>query len=93
MSPPDRSGDRCAAMERLGSYSVMPKFGLMFSSALRNCTSCIAREACFRWSAKRSGTPAVPPEFCRNRDLLSELLCDAAIGHRSSALDMRPSAP
>lgn len=77
-------------MERLGidlGYRVVPRFGLLFSCALRNCGSCTARKTCAEWLANGHDGPFEPPKFCPNSDLLSELLCDSAIGHRIACVE------
>jgi hypothetical protein len=56
-------GDKSAAnidnmMERLGidpGCRVVPRFGLLFSCALRNCGSCTRRKACTEWLANDHG--------------------------------------
>jgi uncharacterized protein DUF6455 len=71
-------------MERLGidvGCCVVPWFNLIFCCALRNCGSCTARDACAEWLAKDRHDLFAPPKFCPNFDLLSELLCDPAVGH------------
>jgi hypothetical protein len=76
-------------MERLGidvGCCVVPRFSLLFSCALRNCGSCTAREACTEWLAKDLDDLLKPPKFCPNFDLLSELLYDPAIGHRTHSV-------
>ena len=73
-------------MERLGidlGFRVVPRFGLLFSCALRNCGSCVARKACADWLAQDHDALFGAPKFCPNADLLSELLCDSSIGDRS----------
>jgi hypothetical protein len=73
-------------MERLGidpGFRVVPRFGLLFACALRNCSACIARQACADWLAQAHDIPLSPPGFCPNADLLSELLCDSSIGRRN----------
>ena len=75
-------------MERLGidaGFRVVPRFGLLFTSALRNCRCCGAREACAQWLARDHDTRFGAPKFCPNADLLSELLCDCSSGHRCRA--------
>jgi hypothetical protein len=72
-------------MERLGidaGFRVVPRFGLLFACALRNCTSCNARAACTDWLVQDHHTRFGAPGFCPNADLLSELLCDCSSGHR-----------
>ena len=70
-------------MERLGidaGFRVVPRFGLLFCCALRNCGGCTQRRAYANWLAQERGTG--PPKFCPNADLLSELLYDSSIGKR-----------
>jgi hypothetical protein len=72
-------------MERLGidpGFRVVPRFGLLFTCALRNCGGCAQRRACADWLAQARGTALGPPKFCPNADLLSELLYDSSIGQR-----------
>jgi Family of unknown function (DUF6455) len=73
-------------MERLGidqGYRVVPRFGLLFSCALRNCGSCTRRKACADWLTADRDFVYGPPQFCPNFELLWELLCDPGIGHRT----------
>ena len=73
-------------MERLGidaGFRVVPRFGLLFACALRNCRCCPAREACADWLTQDHETLFGAPKFCPNADLLSELLCDCSSGHRT----------
>jgi hypothetical protein len=75
-------------MERLkidAGFRVVPRFGLLFVSALRNCRCCGAREACADWLAQDHETRFGAPQFCPNADLLSELLCDCSSGHRTGS--------
>jgi hypothetical protein len=72
-------------MRRLGidvGCRVVPRYGLLFCCALRNCGSCAARAECSDWLKKDDGAAFGPPKFCANADLLSELLCEPAIGRR-----------
>jgi hypothetical protein len=72
-------------MERLDidmAYAALPRYGLVFSSAMRACNSCTAHAACNQWLAKPRDRAFGPPKFCPGVDLLWELLCDPAIGHR-----------
>jgi hypothetical protein len=74
-------------MERLGidvGSRAVPRFGLLLSCALRNCSSCTARDACSRWLAHEHDPLTGPPKFCPNFDLLSELFYDPAVGHLGS---------
>jgi Family of unknown function (DUF6455) len=75
-------------MERLGidaGSRVAPRFGLLFSCALRNCRSCVARTACAEWLAQDSARFG-PPQFCPNADLFWELLHDTSIARRWPAI-------
>ena len=79
-------------MGRLGidmAYAVLPRYGLSFSSALRACNSCTARAQCTQWMADTRHTAFGPPKFCASADLLWELLCDPAIGHRPQSVQLR----
>jgi hypothetical protein len=72
-------------MERLGidpGFREVPRFGLLFCCALRNCGCCAERQACANWLAQDRDAPLGAPKFCPNADLLSELLYDSSIGHR-----------
>ena len=76
-------------MGRLGidmAYAALPRYGLSFSSALRACNSCTARAECAQWMAKTRHTAFGPPKFCASADLLWDLLCDPAIGHRPQSV-------
>jgi hypothetical protein len=66
------------------AYGAMPRFGLVFSSALRACNSCTAGVACAEWLAETRDTTSRPPRFCASVDLLWDLLCDPTIGHRTA---------
>jgi len=89
MSSSTRPGHTTAAnidpmMERLGidlGFRVVPRFGLLFACALRNCRSCTARSACADWLTQDRGAQLGPPKFCPNADLWSELLYDSSNGH------------
>ena len=66
-------------MERLGidvGSRAAPRFGLLFSCTLRNCSCCTAYESCSRWLATKHEPLVGPPKFCPNFDLLSELFFD-----------------
>jgi hypothetical protein len=65
-------------------FRVVPRFGLLFACALRNCGSCRARQACAEWLAQDHDARLAAPRFCPNADLFSELLCDSSIGHRGA---------
>jgi hypothetical protein len=79
-------------MDRLGidpGFRVVPRFGLLFACALRNCGSCTARQACADWLAQDRDIRLGAPNFYPNADLLSELLCDSSIGRRAACGDAR----
>jgi hypothetical protein len=64
-------------MERLGlelGAGVIPRYGLMYVSAVRNCRSCGAAPACTGWLGAASSA-RVAPGFCPNRDIFLELAC------------------
>jgi hypothetical protein len=71
------------------AYATLPRYGLSFSSALRACNSCTARAQCAQWMADTRHTAFGPPKFCASADLLWELLCDPAIGHRPQSVQLR----
>jgi hypothetical protein len=71
-------------MERLGidvGCQVAPRFGLLFSCALRNCATCKAHERCTEWLSKNADAHGGPPRFCPSFDLLCELFYDTNVGH------------
>jgi Family of unknown function (DUF6455) len=62
-------------MERLGielGAGVIPRYGLMYISAVRNCRSCGAVPPCNEWLGAAS-SPQIAPGFCPNRDIFLEL--------------------
>jgi hypothetical protein len=71
------------------AYAALPRYGLAFSPALRACNSCTARAQCAQWMADTRHTAFGPPKFCASADLLWELLCDPAIGHRPQSVQLR----
>jgi len=88
------SFDRCyrptnvyEMMERLGLESaagVVPRLGLFYASAVRTCHQCERSDACHDWLKVASTTLHVPPKFCPNADLLSELVFDQPSAWRSN---------
>jgi hypothetical protein len=65
-------------MERLGiewGDGVIPRFGLAFSAAVRNCKTCKSVPACTAWLADAAST-SVAPVFCRSADIFFELVVD-----------------
>ncbi len=62
-------------LERLGielGEGVIPQYGLMYVSAVRNCRNCSAVPACAAWLGAASPT-SVAPDFCPSRDIVLEL--------------------
>jgi hypothetical protein len=62
-------------LERLGielGAGVIPRYGLMYTSAVRACRSCGSVRACTEWLGASSAT-AVAPDFCPNADIFFEL--------------------
>jgi Family of unknown function (DUF6455) len=62
-------------LERLGielGAGVIPRYGLMYVSAVRNCRSCDAVSACAAWLDSATSTN-VAPDFCPSRDIFLEL--------------------
>jgi hypothetical protein len=73
-------------LERLGielGAGVIPRYGLMYVSAVRNCRSCDAASACAAWLGAASST-SVAPDFCSSRDIFLEL-AHAQSARRSTA--------
>ncbi len=73
-------------LERLGielGAGVIPRYGLMYVSAVRNCRSCASASACAEWRATASATCGAPG-FCPNRDTFLELAYTQTI-RRSTA--------
>jgi hypothetical protein len=73
-------------LERLGielGAGVIPRYGLMYVSAIRNCRSCGTAPACAEWLGAASST-RVAPGFCPSRDIFLEL-ADAQTARRSTA--------
>jgi hypothetical protein len=78
-----RSSEKCdlrelevyKMLERLGielGAGVIPRYGLMYVSAIRNCRSCDAVPACAAWLGVAAST-SVAPDFCPSRDIFLEL--------------------
>jgi len=61
---------------------VIPRYGLMDISAVRNCRSCGAASACTERLAAAS-SPAVAPDFCRDRDILLDAYAQT-VGRRTA---------
>jgi hypothetical protein len=62
-------------LERLGielGAGVIPRCGLMYVSAVRNCRNCGSVSARAEWLAAASSTCGAPG-FCPNRDIFLEL--------------------
>ena len=62
-------------LERLGielGAGVIPRYGLMYVTAVRNCRSCDAVPGCTAWLGAASSTH-VAPDFCPSRDIVLEL--------------------
>lgn len=74
-------------MEHLGielGGGVIPRFGLTYASAVRNCRKCESARICTKWlAAAPSGSAA--PDFCPNVDIFFELVFDGQTASRSIA--------
>jgi len=63
-------------MEHLGielGGGVIPRFGLLYASAVRRCQKCESVHACSKWLGAASST-LVAPDFCPNADIFFELV-------------------
>jgi len=89
-----RSSEKCdlrelevyKMLERLGielGAGVIPRYGLMYVSAVRNCRKCGAVPACTAWLGTASSA-CVAPDFCPSRDIFLEL-AQAQTVRRSTA--------
>ena len=68
-------------MERLGidqGYRVVPRFGLLFSCALRNCGSCTRRKACADWLTADRDFVYGPRNFVRTSNCLGSFFATPA---------------
>jgi hypothetical protein len=73
-------------LERLGielGAGVIPRYGLMYVSAVRNCRNCGSASACAEWLGAAAPT-CDAPGFCPNRDIFFELAYAQTL-RRSSA--------
>jgi Family of unknown function (DUF6455) len=62
-------------MERLGielGAGVIPRYGLMYASAVRACRTCGSVHACAAWLGSAPAS-CIAPEFCPNADIFVEL--------------------
>ncbi len=76
-------------MEHLGLESaggVLPRLGLFYASAVRTCHQCERSDACHEWLKVASTSLHVPPKFCPNADLLSELVFDQPSAWRTNSM-------
>ncbi len=74
-------------MEHLGievSGGVIPRFGLMYASAVRACRKCESVQACTKWLRTASSMP-MAPDFCPNADIFFELAFEGQTVPRSTA--------
>lgn len=66
-------------MERLGierGGGVLPRLGLVYASAVRTCHQCERSDVCHEWLKVASTAFNVPPKFCPNADLFTQLAFD-----------------
>jgi hypothetical protein len=63
-------------MERLGidpGGAVVPRLGLLYTTASHRCGSCPSKRACSDWLAQAPESVRFAPPFCPNSDILAEL--------------------
>ena len=71
-----RTAHASRVMECLGiepGGGVLPRLGLLYTTALRRCESCPSTKACREWLGRAPMTARFPPSFCPNSDILLEL--------------------
>jgi hypothetical protein len=69
----------CEMMERLGiepAGGVVPRLGLIYSTAFHRCEACPSKQACRDWLDSMAGPVEFAPRFCPNDDVLFELQVD-----------------
>jgi hypothetical protein len=74
-------------LERLGielGAGVIPRYGLMYASAVRACQTCGSVHACAAWLGSASAS-CIAPEFCPNADIFVELELEGQTVPRSPA--------
>jgi hypothetical protein len=79
-------------MERLGiepGGAAVPRLGLRYATAFRQCRSCPSTPACREWLAQAPSHASLPPRFCPNFDILFELQFDAPGSGRGDPLGVR----
>jgi hypothetical protein len=91
MSSSDKSGvgelEVYKMLERLGieiGAGAIPRYGLMYSAAVRTCRSCGSMHACAEWLATASET-CIAPDFCPNADIFFELELEGPTALRDRA--------
>ena len=66
-------------MARLGiepAAGVLPRLSLRYATALRRCEGCQSKKACRDWLDYAPAMVNFAPDFCRNADILFDLLYD-----------------
>jgi len=66
-------------MARLGiepGAGVLPRLSLRYATALRRCGDCQSKKACRDWLDYAPAMMNFAPDFCRNADILFDLLYD-----------------
>jgi Family of unknown function (DUF6455) len=75
-------------MEHLGielGGGVIPRFGLMYASAVRSCEKCRSVHACTEWLETASST-SFAPKFCPNAGIFFELVFEGqTVPHTTTA--------
>ena len=76
----------CEMMERLGiepGGGVVPRLGLIYSTAFHRCEACPSKQACRDWLDSMAGPVEFAPRFCPNADVLFELQVDQPSPNRA----------
>jgi Family of unknown function (DUF6455) len=74
-------------LERLGielGAGVIPRYGLMYASAIRTCQRCGSVHACAAWLGSASAN-CIAPDFCPNADIFLELELEGQTVPRGTA--------
>jgi hypothetical protein len=72
-------------LERLGielGAGVIPRYGLIYVSAVRTCRACGSARACAAWLETAPGT-CIAPDFCSNADIFLELKLEGQTAPRT----------
>jgi hypothetical protein len=78
----------CEMMERVGiepGGGVVPRLGLIYTTAFHRCEACVAKQACRDWLDNTRAPVTFAPRFCPNTDILFELQVDYPRRHSVSS--------